>query len=305
MGLIAILFLTAAAWLYYALPRRVRTVSGKILGFCLGLFKLRREVIIRNLELAFPGEDEALRERRIGQAYEHLGHLVLEILLLFGPLRRFVLRECTLIGADHWREAQSRGKGVLFLSSHVGNWEVMAATGAIHGGMDLMLVTKHLKPEWLHRAVERARLRCGVRATYEPKTLKDVLRSLDRGGTVGFVLDQYAGAPVGVRVPVFNVPVGTMTAVATLAKRTGALVLPVVNYRDPRGLHRVEIRPALAWLPHENPDHEIAQNTALYARELEKDIYAHPEQWLWIHRRFKGDLSPLRPGEWDQGRARK
>jgi KDO2-lipid IV(A) lauroyltransferase len=180
----------------------------------------------------------------------------------------------------------------------------MSAGGGVQLGMDLMLVTKHLKPEWLHRAIERCRSRCHVKATYEPRTLRDVLAHLKKGGTVGFVLDQYAGPPVGVRVPVFGVPVGTTTAVAMLAKRTGAPVLPVVNYREPDGRYRIEIRPPLSW-EEVDAETEIAFNTARYAALLEKDIYAHPDQWLWIHRRFKGDLTPVRDGEWAEGRARK
>ena len=305
MGLIALLPLRAVAWAYYLSPRALRRAWSGALGALLRALGIRGEVIARNLEIAFPGESAAQRGRRVSQAYAHLGALFLEIAMLLGPLKRFVQNECDLIGVENWREAKAHGKGVIFLSSHVGCWEIMAASGALLGQMDLMLVTKHLKPEWFHLAIERARAACGVRATYEPKTLKDVLRALGKGETVGFVLDQYAGPPVGVRVPVFGVPVGTMTAVATLARRTGAKVVPVVNYRDPGGRHRTEIRPALDFLAHDNPDYEIAENTARYARELEGDILAHPEQWLWIHRRFKGDLSPLRPDEWMGGRARK
>src|SRR6185312_635098 len=118
-----------------------------------------------------------------------------------------------------------------FVSSHVGNWEIMSGSGALLGGIDLMIVTKRLKPAWIHRAIERGRIRSGVKGTYEPRPMKDVLRHLSKNGTVGFVMDQYPGPPVGVRVPVFGVPTGTPAAIAALARRTGAPVVPVVNYR--------------------------------------------------------------------------
>jgi len=132
-----------------------------------------------------------------------------------------------------------------------------------------------------------------------------VLTHLKKNGTVGFVLDQYAGPPVGVRVPVFGVPVGTNTVVAMIAKRTGATVLTAVNYRTDEGTVVVEIGPGIDWIEHHDPNYEIAQNTAHYAEILQKHVYAHPEQWLWIHKRFKGDLSPIRPEEWEDGRARR
>jgi KDO2-lipid IV(A) lauroyltransferase len=286
---------------------------GSALGVLLRGTGLRARVIRQNLEFAFP-QDGKKREVLFREAYRHLGQLVFEIIALLGPMKKFVLNHSELRGLENWKKAREAGNGVIFLASHVGNWEIMAATGAVFGGMDLMIVTKHLKPEWLHRAIEKGRAACGVAATYEPRTLRDVLAHLKRGGTVGFVLDQYAGAPVGVRVPVFGIPVGTTSAVATLAKRTGAVVVPVVNYRRPDGRFVTDIRPPLSWLDasgdgvEAGDDHatwEIATNTAYYAQVLERDIYEHPDQWLWIHRRFKGDLSPLREREWLEGRARK
>lgn len=308
--LILLPWLRALAWAIGALPGFARRALASALGRLLGALGFRKKVIQENLAYAYPGESPAvlgLRETLFHEAYRHLGSLVLEILLLLGPfrtMRRYVLRNSELRGAEHWRAAKARGKGVIFLSSHVGNWEVMAAAGAIHGSMDLMLVTKHLKPEWLHQAIEKGRASCGVSATYEPKTFRDVLGHLKRNGTVGIVLDQYAGPPVGVRVPVFGVPVGTNTVIAMLARRTGAAVVPVVNYKDEKGRQIVDIQPALEWRPSEDASYELAANTAYYASLLEGHIRAHPDQWLWVHRRFKGDLSPLRPAEWEQGRAR-
>jgi KDO2-lipid IV(A) lauroyltransferase len=260
----------------------------------------------QNLGIAYGGgtpDAEREQARLFRESYASFGRLVFEILYLLGPMKRFVRHAGDLRGAEHWDEAKRQGRGVIFLSSHVGNWEVMAATGAVHGGMDILLVTKHLKPEWFHRAIEEGRRRCGVRATYEPRTFKDVLGHLKKNGTVGIVLDQYSGPPVGVRVPVFGQPVGTSTVVAMLAKRTGAVVLPVTNFKD--GSKRVvQVEPPVEWVRNDDPNLELALNTAEYARVLERHIRSHPEEWLWIHRRFKGDLAPLREGEWKAGRPR-
>jgi KDO2-lipid IV(A) lauroyltransferase len=303
VGFIALIFLRCVAWAYALQPARLRRFWGEALGAALRKLKLRSRVVEQNLEIAFRDSPEK-RHQVFRQAYAHLGHLSLEILMLLGPMRRFVSRNSELIGVDHWREARAKGKGVLFLASHVGNWEIMAASGAIFAGMDLMLVTKHLKPEWLHQAIEKGRTRCGVSATYEPRTFRDVLSHLKKNGTVGLILDQYAGPPVGVRVPVFGVPTGTHTVIALLAKRTGAVVLPVVNYRTPEGRWKVVIRPPMEWADSGDATYELAENTARYAADLERDIYSHPDQWLWIHRRFKGDLGPIRDGEWSEKRVR-
>lgn len=286
-GAVILFFLRIFAWVLCQVPSRFREAFGKLLGTLIRWTGWRSKVVQENLEHAgLPGD-------LFRQAYSHLGQLILEVVMLLGPFRQFVVKSSTLEGVEHWRKAKAQGKGVLFLSSHVGNWEIMAATGAIHGGMDLMIVTKHLKPEWLHRAIEKSRKACGVLGAYEPRTLKDVLRHLKSNGTVGFVLDQYAGPPVGVRVPFFGVSVGTSSALAILAKRTGAVVLPVVNFRTPDGRMRVVIREPVSWISRDNPDHELAVNTARYVECVETDVRSHPDQWLWVHRRFKGDLTPI------------
>jgi KDO2-lipid IV(A) lauroyltransferase len=169
--------------------------------------------------------------------------------------------------------------------------------------MKALMVTKHLKPEWLHRRLEKVRRSAEVRGTYEPRTLKDVLKELSQGGTVGFVLDQYAGPPVGIRVPFFGVPVGTQTAVAILAKRTGAAVLPIRNHRTKDGVIEIRIDPPVPWV--EAGDQTLAVMTAKYTEILEEHIREVPGQWLWVHRRFKGDLSPLRREEWSEARPKR
>jgi KDO2-lipid IV(A) lauroyltransferase len=304
-GRLALIPLRAVAWTYFWLPSHAKRASGNLLGLLLRWLGIRSRVIRQNLEIAFPGGERSReRDRLFRDAYRHLGNLVFEVLLLLGPMEKFIEGSVEVLGVENAVQALSKGNGAILLSSHVGNWETMAAGGALLGHLELMLVTKRLKPDWFHEAIERGRRKCKVYATYEPRTMKDVLSWLKQGKCVGFVLDQYAGPPVGVRVPVFGVPVGTMTAVAAVSKRTGAPVVPVVNYRKSDGRMVVDIRPALDWRASEDPTLEIALNTAYYASELEKDIYAHPEQWLWTHRRFKGDMGPLREDEW-RGRSRR
>ncbi len=299
-----------ALFCFYLQPRFLQGFWGRIFGWVAYRLAFRRSVVVNNLALAFPGQ-LGLQAELLRKNYDHLGHLCVEIPLVLGPMPAWIARNCDLQGGEEIRRAQVGGKGILFLSSHLGNWEIMLAVGAVLGKVPLLMVTKRLKPSWLHAWIEQGRNRYGVGATYEPKTIKDVLRALKKNQAVGFVLDQYTGAPVGVRVPFFGVPVGTSLALATLAKRTGAVVLPVSNYRKPDGRLAVVIEKPCAWIKvgsgsSEGDLHrELAVNTAAYAAILERHIRAHPEQWLWTHRRFKGDLSPLRADEWEKPRVRK
>lgn len=294
-------------WFYFLSPWPVARAAASGMGQLLRVLGWRRGVARSNLEICYPGSSEKENSERNSiflRSYSHLGHLIFEIFMLLGPMKNFVKTRVRALGVKNWREAHARGKGVIFLSSHVGNWEIMAAQGGLLN-MELMIVTKRLSWKWLHRAIERGRKRVGVSGTYEPRTFRDVLKHLRDGKTVGFVLDQYAGPPIGVRVPFFGRPVGTASVVAAVAKRTGAAVLPVLNYRMPDGTWRVEVHREIPWKRSRNPTRELAENTARYVAVLETHVRAHPEQWLWVHRRFKGDLSPLKEGEWDSARTRR
>ncbi len=279
-----------------ALPIRVRIRIGRGLGWLIRKIKFRQKVIQRNIELMYPKLEPNEKKQLERDAYSHLGKLASEIPLIFSGLKKFADKNSKLIGSEHWKKAHASQKGVIFLSSHVGNWEIMAATGAL-AGMDLMMVTKQLKPAWFHKRVEAGRKRALVQATYEPRTVRDIFRHLKRNGTIGMVLDQYAGPPVGYRVPFFGQWVGTSSALATLVKRTGAVVLPVVNYRKADGTYVVEVGKSVPWIESEL-EREIAVNTANYAKILEQQVRNHPEQWLWTHRRFKGKLGPIDENEW-------
>lgn len=301
MGFLARGILEFLSFSYRASPRVLQRWAGRILGSLLWRAGYRRKVVEINLTQALGAE--SVNSRRIRAAYRAFGELLSELLLLMGGLKRFTRRYVDLDGREHWETAHREGRGVIFLSSHVGNWELMSAAGA-QAGMDLMIVTKHLKPEWLHRRVEEIRKEAGYLGTYEPRTLREGYAHLRKGRTLGFVLDQYAGPPVGIRVPFFGVPVGTPVVVAVLAKRSGAAVLPVLNYRTPEGRHRVRIEAPLPWISDENSDREIAINTAQYAARIEKHVREVPDQWLWVHRRFKGEMTPLQPEEWALPRPR-
>ncbi|MFN7684690.1 MAG: lysophospholipid acyltransferase family protein [Oligoflexia bacterium] len=305
--------LEALGWILTALPRSLSLALGHALGWVLEITGWKRDLISSNLLLAYPGatpESDSYRVSIQKSFYRHFGKLVVEILMMFSwSWKRWVQGHVVLHGWSNWQKAREQGKGVIFICSHLGNWEAMAAAfGA--SGEDLLIVTKHLKPEWLHRAMERNRARAKVRATYEPRTLKDVLAQLKKGGAVGFVLDQYAGPPIGIRVPFFGVPVGTLSAPAIIARRTGAAVVPAYSVRDSDGVFQVWI--GQPFLPFESPDpsspadpKELASRLALWVAETEKSVRKCPHQWLWSHRRFKGDLSPLAPDEWSLPRERR
>ncbi len=283
------------AFLLSLLPRAGFLFCGRMLGHFLMLFGFRREVVEQNLNLAFPCWTKTERQVFLKKNYEHYGILFLEMLRSFYRLDQFLDGNCIVEGEENLRRGFAKGKGVFVLSGHLGNWEVLVGAGSYLLKAPVTMVTKRLKPAWLHEFTERTRARLGVKMAFEPKTMQGILRALKNNEIVGFVMDQYAGAPVGARVPFFGVPVGSQTALAMLALRTGATVIPATSYRRSDGKYVARFEPELPLLQHENLDQAILLNTAQFVSYTERWIREVPEQWLWIHRRWKGDLSPLAP----------
>lgn len=282
------LALNAAALAASFLPRRIEMLLGPPLGrLLLAVDWKRRHIADENIRRCLPDLSDERRRSLIRENYEHYGLLILEYLHLFSPLsghyRRYAERVRALEGFEHYKKAADKGKGVIFLGCHLGNWEIQPASGAL-GGIPVTVITRHVEPEWLHRKLEAARLSVGVRAAYQPRTLPTVMKALRKGESVGFVLDQYAAPPSGLKVRFFGVKVDTLAAVGPLAQRTGAAVVPVVTHRDDKGILHTRIEPEMD-LGHALGDQK--KSTQILADKVEAWIRANPAQWLWVHRRFK------------------
>jgi KDO2-lipid IV(A) lauroyltransferase len=270
------------------LPRALEIRLGRGLGrLALALDWKRKRIAQANMARCLPELSNEARARLLVENYRHYGTLGLELIHYFSPFvdhyRTYARQTAVLEGFENWKAVHDRGRGTLFVSLHMANWELMAAVGAM-AGIPITMVTRRLKPAWLHNLMERRRLSVNVRCVYQPRTLPTVMKALRQGESVGFVMDQYAPPPMGIPVPFFGVKVDTLAAVGTLAQRTGAGVVFATQIREASGLVRIVISPALDLGP-ELADPTAA--TARLAREIESLIRANPSQWLWVHRRFK------------------
>lgn len=292
-GLLRILLL-AAGLAVTILPRRLELALGRLLGLlALAAGAKRKRIAEKNMRLCLPGLSERDLRSLLRANAEHYGVLGIELLHMFSPFPghwpAYVKRVSRLEGFEHWRRAHERGKGVLFVSAHLANWEIMAAQAALSGIPALTLATRHLKPEWLHLWMRDVRLSAGVRCAFLPDTLPSILKTLRRGETVGFGLDQYAHPPMGIPVSFFGVQTDTLGSVGTLSQRYGAPIIPAYSLREPDGLVRIVFEPAL----------ELGEDikgpvkaTQAMSDKIEGWIRANPAQWLWVHRRFKNATWP-------------
>jgi KDO2-lipid IV(A) lauroyltransferase len=293
---LALILLKSIGYFLALFPRRIFLALGAGLGWALFRCGFRLPVAEGNVALAFPFLDPEQRRKFLREHYREMGILFLEMLRSFYRFDRFVERYSDVEGEEHLQAALAEGKGVFVMTAHLGNWEVLTASGPNLFSTGVTMVTKELKPAWFHRVVSLTRELLGVKMACEPKTMQGILRALKKKEIVGFVMDQYAGAPVGARVPFFGKPVGSHTALAALALRTGAPVVPAISVRKPNGRYLIRFDPRLSTLDGSSQEEAVLKNTAAYVAHTEAWVKEFPLQWMWIHRRWKGDLSPLPPG---------
>ena len=277
-------------WLLAHLPVRASLWMGRRLGD-LGWWVLpRRRALTRdNLTRAFGDElGPAERERLARRSFAHLGMNLAEIcVLLFRP-RAAMLARMDLVGHEHLEKAAAEGKGILLLSAHLGNWELLPLSHALTA-FEVSLVVRPLDEPLLHRLAERFRRRSGVEQIDKRRGLREILDALRRGRMVGVLLDQNSSRAEGVFVPFFRVPASTSKGLAVIALRTGAPVVPVFIRRVGDRRHRVEIEAPLPL------GGNVLSYTAAFNRVIEAAIRRAPEQWFWMHERWRTQPRPETP----------
>lgn len=267
------------AWL----PARLGLWMGARLGdLAWAALPRRRAVALENLARAFP-ERAGPELARIGRdSFRHLGmNFVESCVFFFRPPARLLSR-VSVEGLANLEAADALGRGMLLLTAHYGNWELLAASHAL-SRFPLSVVMRPLDSPAFDPILERFRLRSGVELITKRRALPDIVDALRRRRMVGILLDQNASRREGVFVPFFGVPASTSKGMALIALRTGAPVLPVFIRRRPDGRHVVH---AGAQVPVPS-DGDVVAFTRAFNEAIEAAIRRAPEQWFWLHRRWK------------------
>ena len=255
------------------------------------LLPFRRGVVLGNLRRVF---GDVLTEhgiRRLAQAYcAHFARFLFEFLRLplMSPARRKAWVRVENIEAP--LRAHSQGKGLLLLTGHFGNWEVATVAGMGQFPQYRRLfhfVRRPLKPLWLNDFITRRFQRSGFGTLPKRGSLDAILELLAGGAILVYVLDQHAGGNEGVPVDFLGHPAGTFKSLAVLALNTGAPVIPACCWREADGTHVLRFEEPLPLIECDDISEAIRLNTRSYNAALERMLLRHPEQWIWMHRRWK------------------
>jgi KDO2-lipid IV(A) lauroyltransferase len=243
----------------------------------------RRGIALANLERAFGRAVPAGERRRIGRrSFQHFGMTAVETCALFLRPPAVLLSRVAVDGLHNLKAAASEGKGVLALTGHYGNWELLAFAHALCELPTSVVVRPLDQPasRWL---VDRLRGRTGAEVITKRRALRDIVEALHRGRMVGILLDQNAARSEGVFAPFFGVPASTSRSLAVISLRTGAPVVPVFIRREAGGRHLVEFAPAVP----PPADGSVEGYTAAFNARIEDVVRRAPEQWFWMHDRWR------------------
>jgi len=246
-----------------------------------------RRIARRNLTIAFPGKGPEEREAIVRSTFRNLGRVGAEFFFTprmnKGNVENFISFE----GLEHFRRAREKGKGVLFLTAHFGNWEWMAAAFPLFSGHPAHVVFRPMDSRFLDEIVRRVRTSTGNQTIPKQKAMGQILRLLKGGEAVGILLDQNMAWQEGVFVDFFGEKACTNTGMALLALKTGAAVLPVFGIREKDGRYRAIIEPEVPLIRTGDKESDVFQNTQLFTRIIERYIRDYPDHWLWVHQRWK------------------
>jgi len=249
-------------------------------------FRLRR-VGMRNLAMVFPEKKEGERKRILRGEFTALGRQLAEVC----QFPRYTLENVEQVviydGLENFLAAHARGKGVLFLTAHFGGWELSAFTHSLHGHW-MHVVMRPMDNPYLDRMLQSMRMRHGNKVVSKDDFVRGLLAAMRAGEVVGILMDTNMTPPQGIFVDFLGVSACTASGLARIALKTDSAVVPTFTIWDEKlRKYRLRFDPALKLIRSGALEADIAANTQMFTKVIEDYVMKYPEQWLWVHRRWK------------------
>ena len=282
----------AAAWPFIKvlgiLPRPLARATGIGLAWVVYLLHVRlRQVGMRNLTMVFPEKSEAERARILRGEFASLGRQLAEVCQFPRYTRENVEQVVVYDGLENYQNAYARGKGVLFLTAHFGGWELSAFTHSLHGHW-MHVVVRAMDNVYLDRLIRQYRTMHGNQIVEKDDFVRGLLAAMRAGEVVGILMDTNMTPPQGIFVDFFGIPACTASGLARIALKTNAAVVPTFTIWDADlGKYRLRFDPAVELVRTDDLEADIKTNTQRFTSIIEEYVRKYPEQWLWVHRRWK------------------
>ncbi len=268
---------------------------GELLFLCWGS---RRKIAIENLKAAVSRKAltiNASPEDIIKENFRNLGRSFAEVVKIYYGLGDHIIRDVKIRGVENFVRASRQGRGTLLITGHCGNWELNALAGAANV-TKMHIVARPVDNPYLNRLIERTRRKYGNRVIYKKGALKKILFALSRNEVVAILMDQSVVSSEGVIADFLGKKDYTMKTPAIIAMKTGSAVLPAFIRRSEDG-HIIEIGEELDLDRSDGGEKTVYANTIKMSQRIEEYIRLYPEEWLWMHRRWKRISDPAMGAE--------
>jgi len=282
----------AAAWPFVKilgiLPRPLARAAGTALAWAVYLLHVRlRKVGMRNLAMVFPEKSAPERARILRGEFASLGRQLAEVCHFPKYTRDNVEQVVVYDGLENYEQARARGRGVLFLTAHFGGWELSAFTHSLQGHW-MHVVVRAMDNVYLDRMIRQYRTMHGNQIVEKDDFVRGLLAAMKSGEVVGILMDTNMTPPQGIFVDFFGIPACTASGLARIALRTDAAVVPTFTIWDADlKKYRLRFDPAVELVRSGDLEAEIQANTQKFTTIIEDYVRRYPEQWLWVHRRWK------------------
>lgn len=271
------------------MPFAISLKSGELMGVLLfRLWKSRRSIAIENLRLAVARGAvtiDSTPEAVIKQNFRNMGKSFVEIVKIYYGFGEKIIECVEIKGIENYRKAQGKGKGVIGITGHCGNWELNALASATNLTR-VNVVARPLNNSYLNKLMEKTRKKYGNTVIYKKGALKKILSALNRNEAVVILMDQSVVLAEGVVADFLGKKDHIMKTPAILARKTGSPVLPVFGRRTGKG-YLIEIGEEIELDKSEDYELAVYNDTVRFSGRIENYIKNNPSEWLWIHRRWK------------------
>ena len=281
-------FVMVFGWVCRLLPKKwvmlLGTGIGKLLYHTL---KKRRQIALNNLQIAFENDMEEDKRRDICKAsFINLSKTIIEFMRFTKLNPDNIWQEVSVEGREHLDAAFEKGNGAIVVLTHFGNWELLSLVWGVLIPNRATAIAFPLKNEKLNAYICRIRELLSLKLIPRKNAIRATLRALKNNEAVGFFADQNAGEQ-GVFIEFFGKPASTSRAPVTIALKTDTPILFTLDIRQPNDKHHVYISPPIHLHPSGDTETDVIEYTTLLVKELEKYIQKYPDQWLWLHNRWK------------------
>ena len=270
------------------LPRPLARAFGILLGYKMFFLLPRlRRVGMRNLEIAFPEKSKRERKKILRGVYRSLGRQLAEFCMFPRYTRENTKHLFSYDGFENYESANARGKGIFYLTGHIGGWEVSSFLHSLHGH-PMHIIVRDLDNPYVQRLVQRYRSLHGNQTHDKDDFARGLIAAMRAGEGVGVLMDTNMTPPQGVFVDFFGTPACTASGIARVALRTDAAVIPAFMIWDSvLSRYRLRFEPAIDLIRTGDDESDAIANTARFTKAIEDIVRRFPDQWLWVHRRWK------------------